>query len=207
MYDESSSGYGRAGSATPSSDAAATPGQQAWPEPGLSFGLIHPRSEPFTGGHPDRVRVVRGRWRTLVNAVQHCWKACWGQPLRSSNLLSSATLTCGDALGSRLLAASLPEHVSHFLSQLSPGSYALIPDKSVWWRAETARVVPGQGRRGRIRTEPCTPLKRAALPFTRGRDRPREVGVGRAPTRLIARLRSRASIDRRRCRSRRSAHA
>jgi hypothetical protein len=26
-----------------------------------------------------------------VNAGQHCWKACWGQPLRSSNLLSSAT--------------------------------------------------------------------------------------------------------------------
>jgi hypothetical protein len=91
MYDESSSGYGRACSATPSSDAAATPGQQAWPEPGLSFGLIHPRPGPFTGGHPDRVCAVRGRWRTPVNAMQHCWKACWGQPLRSSNLLSSAT--------------------------------------------------------------------------------------------------------------------
>ena len=28
---------------------------------------------------------------TLVNAGQHCWKACWGQPLASSNLASSAT--------------------------------------------------------------------------------------------------------------------
>jgi hypothetical protein len=28
-----------------------------------------------------------------VHAGQRCWKACWGQPLRSSNLLSSATLT------------------------------------------------------------------------------------------------------------------
>ena len=61
---------------------------------GLSFGLIHPHTGPFTGGHPDRVRAARGRWRTPVNAMQHCWKACWGQPLRSSNLLSSAMLTC-----------------------------------------------------------------------------------------------------------------
>jgi hypothetical protein len=29
-----------------------------------------------------------------VNTGQHCWKACWGQPLASSNLASSATLTC-----------------------------------------------------------------------------------------------------------------
>ena len=58
---------------------------------GLNFGLIHPRSGPFTGGRADGVCAVRGRWRTPVNAGQHCWKACWGQPLRSSNLLSSAT--------------------------------------------------------------------------------------------------------------------
>jgi len=29
-----------------------------------------------------------------VNAGQHCWKACWVQALASSNLASSATLTC-----------------------------------------------------------------------------------------------------------------
>jgi len=69
------------------------PDSRPWPGPGLSFGLIHPRPPLFTGGHPDRVRAVRGRWQTPVNAGQHCWKACWGQPLRSSNLLSSATLT------------------------------------------------------------------------------------------------------------------
>ena len=61
------------------------------PAPCLSFCLIHPRSAPFTDVHVDRVCAVRGRWRTPVNAGQHCWKACWGQPLRSSNLLSSAT--------------------------------------------------------------------------------------------------------------------
>ena len=62
--------------------------------PCLSFCLIHPRPGPFTDVHPDRVCAVRGRWRTPVNAGQHCWKACWGQPLASSNLASSATLTC-----------------------------------------------------------------------------------------------------------------
>jgi len=41
-------------------------GSRPRPGPGLSFGLIHPRSAPFTGGHPDRVRAARGRWRTLV---------------------------------------------------------------------------------------------------------------------------------------------
>lgn len=80
MYDESlpTSGYGYACSATPSSDSPATPGAAGLgPGPGLSFGLIHPRTGPFTGGHPDHVRAARGRWRTPVNAMQHCWKACW----------------------------------------------------------------------------------------------------------------------------------
>ena len=60
----------------------------------LSQFLSHsPRPGLFTDVHPDRVRAVRGRWRTVVNAGQHRWKACWGQPLASSNLASSATLT------------------------------------------------------------------------------------------------------------------
>ena len=50
--------------------------------PCLSFCLIHPRPGPFTDVHPDRVCAVRGRWRTPVNAGQHCWKACWGNPSR-----------------------------------------------------------------------------------------------------------------------------
>src|SRR6266487_1453364 len=37
--------------------------------------VIHPRPAPFSGGHPDRVRAGRGRWRTVVDARQHCWKA------------------------------------------------------------------------------------------------------------------------------------
>jgi hypothetical protein len=65
--------------------------------PGLSCGLIHSRPRPFTDGHPARVHARRERWRTSVNAGQHCWKACWVQALASSNLASSATLTSGDA--------------------------------------------------------------------------------------------------------------
>jgi hypothetical protein len=68
--------------ATPSETAAG---------PGLSSGLNSSPSAAVAGGHRDRVCAVRERWRTPVNARQHCWKACWGQPLRSSNLLSSAT--------------------------------------------------------------------------------------------------------------------
>jgi hypothetical protein len=68
--------------------------------PGLKCGLIHRRPEPFTDGRAQRIRARRGRWRLSVNGGQHCWKACWVQALASSNLASSATLTCGDALGS-----------------------------------------------------------------------------------------------------------
>jgi hypothetical protein len=75
---------------------ATRPHLRLGPGPGLVSVLvsIHPRPPPFTGGHPSRVRAGRGRWRTPVNAGQHCWKACWVQALASSNLASSATLTC-----------------------------------------------------------------------------------------------------------------
>ena len=55
---------------------------------------IHPGPAPFTGGHPDDVRARHERSGTPLNAGQHCWKACKGQTFRSSNLLSSAMLTC-----------------------------------------------------------------------------------------------------------------
>jgi hypothetical protein len=46
---------------------------------GLSLGLSS-RPELFTDVHPDCVCAVRGRWRPPVNAGEHCWKACWGNP-------------------------------------------------------------------------------------------------------------------------------
>jgi hypothetical protein len=57
---------------------------------GLSSGLIHLCPRPFSCGRTGRIMAARGLWRPLVNAGAHCWKACWGQPLKSSNLLSSA---------------------------------------------------------------------------------------------------------------------
>ena len=42
------------------------------------FWAHHPCTGPFTGGHPDRVRAARGRWRTPVNAVQQCWESVLG---------------------------------------------------------------------------------------------------------------------------------
>jgi hypothetical protein len=66
------------------------PGPGHGSRPGLKSGLTHPDPPPFTSGHAVCIRAVRGRWRTLVNAGHHCWKACWGQPLASSNLASSA---------------------------------------------------------------------------------------------------------------------
>ena len=54
-----------------------------------SPGFVGVRQGPSVTASPGH-----GRSRTPVNASQHCWKACWGQPLASSNLLSSATLTC-----------------------------------------------------------------------------------------------------------------
>jgi hypothetical protein len=59
----------------------------------LSLWLIHRRPASFTDGRPDCFRAVHGRSRPAMNTGAQCWKACWGQPLKSSNLLSSATLT------------------------------------------------------------------------------------------------------------------
>ena len=96
-----------------------------------------------------------------MNAGQHCWKACWGQPLASSNLASSATLTCYDALGLRSHAVPCPTARVSFSVSVWVLAICLIPDKSVWWCAEMTHVVPGQGCRGRTSMEPRTPLKRA----------------------------------------------
>ncbi len=63
----------------------------AQPATCLSSCLIHRRPAPFISGHPGRIRAGRARWRTVVNAGAHCWKACWVQALASSNLASSAT--------------------------------------------------------------------------------------------------------------------
>jgi len=93
---------------------------------------IHTRPAPFTSGHPDRVRVGRGRWRPPVNAGLHCWKACWGQPLKSSNLLSPASLTrhyaafIAHGRGNSSCPVSITVHAGSFSSRLTSGYPAFV---------------------------------------------------------------------------------
>src|SRR5262249_9899628 len=63
------------------------------PGRGLISGLIRQRSAGFSTHQPEPIGDGQGRWRIIVNGSKQNWKACLGQPLRSSNLLSSATLT------------------------------------------------------------------------------------------------------------------
>jgi hypothetical protein len=174
---------------------------------GLSFGLIHCRTGPFADVRPDGVYAVRGRWRTPVNAGQHCWKACWGQPLAGSNPASSATLTCGNAGHDDRQAGATERRLSHFW--LSLGSISSFRR----WRAGTSgrccawsQAFPVGVNRKAHAAEACAP------PFRAGQDRPdldagcccmgqmppladritlcdRKVRGERAPTRRYARIR------------------
>jgi hypothetical protein len=72
MQDESSSGYGRAGSAAPSSDAAATLGSR----PGRSLGSVSGSFIPVRGRSPVVTRIVLaqvvdggGRHATVLESV------------------------------------------------------------------------------------------------------------------------------------------
>ena len=71
-------------------------------ERACASGLVGRRSHSWS--HSSTFRVVRhvptstgspgrGPCRPSVNSAAHAWKACWGQPLKSSNLLSSARVT------------------------------------------------------------------------------------------------------------------
>ena len=104
-----------------------------------------------------------------MNGGQHCWKACWGQPLRSSNLLSSATLTCDDALGSRSRAALHATACVSFSVSVAPPAICLIPDKPVWWHAEMTHVAPGQRRCGGYPNGTAHAAEACTLPLRGGR--------------------------------------
>ena len=136
--------------------------------PCLSFCLIHPRPGPFTDVHPDRVCAVRGRWRMPVNAGQHCWKACWVQALASSNLASSATLTCKNTRRDRWQdEASRSRGLiwwAHFPAALRAAA-DIIHRCCAWSRASRMGLNGGAHA-----AEAC------AVPFRAGRDRPRPAG-------------------------------
>jgi hypothetical protein len=140
--------------------------------PGLKCGLIHPHPAPFTDRHPGRIRAGRGRWRSPVNAGQHCWKACWGQPLASSNLASSAHLTCGDAVGSWSRATLHRTACVSFSVSVAPRPYVLFRTDRCdgtlrctrcTWSATSRTYLNGMVHAA----EACAP------PFRAGRDRPR----------------------------------
>jgi hypothetical protein len=78
----------------------AKPGAHSWlaRRPSLSFSLIRRRPSLFATDRARRIRAGRGQYRTSVNTHQQCRKACWGQPLKSSKLLSSAIVTSGATL-------------------------------------------------------------------------------------------------------------
>lgn len=52
------------------------------PGPCLSFCLT-PRPQPFTGGHPKRIRAVHVLWRPVVDGASRPRKRAKGQPHRS----------------------------------------------------------------------------------------------------------------------------
>jgi hypothetical protein len=100
----------------------------SWParRPGaLSQFLSH---SPASGGvHQCSLGSCLCSSRTVADAGERgpaLLESVLGQPLGSSNLPSSATLTCDDALGSWSHAALPPQRLSHFLSQFESSPYA-----------------------------------------------------------------------------------
>jgi hypothetical protein len=80
-----------------------------------------------------------GRTRPAMNAGAHTWKACWVQALASSNLASSAMLTCDNAPSSHAPVVLIPRFVSVFVHECRPG--VRTPDKRAPWRSGLAGSV------------------------------------------------------------------
>ena len=117
---------------------------------GLSSGLIHSRPAPFTGGRPARIRARHERWRPVVNTGQQCWKACWVQALASSNLASSATLTCKNTRRGRSRTRASPTRGliwrAHF--RAVEGAASDLSRRGRPWSGPSRTVADGPERRG-----------------------------------------------------------
>ena len=89
--------------------------------------------------------------RPVVNAGPQCWKACRGPPLKNSNLLSSAMLTCANATGDGC-GLSRCRDLAQFLvtKQTASRTRACTPEKRAPWRSGPA---PGAARRFRTRRQ------------------------------------------------------
>ena len=106
-----------------------------------------------------------------MNADQQCWKACWGQPLASSNLASSATLTCANVLCRRQVGCW---RIGIWLSLWS--RHAPCPDRFAWSQAGSPLCLQHRARRGVLGDKPqkfqippisCANARRLVL-LTRG---------------------------------------
>jgi hypothetical protein len=64
------------------------------PAGGLSFGLIHPRTGPFTNDRVPPLRAGQERWRTVVNSAAKYSKACEGASLPWVQIPPPPLLTC-----------------------------------------------------------------------------------------------------------------
>src|SRR5215475_14397045 len=98
-----------------------------------------------------------------VNAGQHCWKACWGQPPASSNLASSAVLTCKDTGGWQLASGLIVFPWAHLRAhpyRCEPCRCRYLPYGCAW--SETSRTCMNAGVHA---AEAC------ALSLRAGRDR------------------------------------
>ena len=131
---------------------------QIWSHPPGFAGVRRDPSVTVSPGH--------GRSRIPVNAGQHCWKACKGQPFRSSNLLSSATLTCWNTDRRRLLAGGPGLRWSQLLVSVSSVGCVPPPGFAALLHLVTG-IVDGPERRG-ARCRSVRPTVRAG----RGRPRP-----------------------------------
>ena len=114
-------------------------------------------------GLPERQSARHGRSRPAANAGVQTWKACWGQPLRSSNLLSSAMLTCKNTVH-----RGRPQGASSCAGLICGLTFGRWKVPSAAYAALFCQVTGMQRPEQRgARRETCAP------PFRAGRDRPR----------------------------------
>ena len=140
-------------------DAVAQSQRQSHP---CKFALVHGHSDGRRHSGSERVRTAR-------NGNQQSWKACWGQPLTSSNLVSSAsaspgTMSKGPAACSGALRRCPSQFPSHFSDPPQPPF--LVAFRSVKLEHFGERVSPLAPRltRPASRQRPPTPVKGGTCP-------------------------------------------
>ncbi len=128
--------------------------------PGRSLirSLIQLRPAPFTPVRPATPGAGSRRTRLPVNTGTQTWKACWGQPLASSNLASSAALTSHDVESWQPTSACLGSSCLSFWPRM-----VQLPASAVPPAGPAAAVVPGHGRAGLTGTDMRTPPNRAPV--------------------------------------------